>query len=78
MARAAVRRKTGTGNCADCGARIILALGVPPLDRERGPSMHVARHEATGGWTGRVLETGEDPRPGEYRHPVHQCQPDAA
>lgn len=71
MPRAAVR--TDRTDC-ECGARVILAAGVPPLDWAPDPAGTVAaKHLATGAWTARPYLPGMVLAPLEKRHAIHQC-----
>lgn len=59
----------------ECGARVILAKGVPPLGYTPDPAGTVAaEHKATGAWRARFLAKGEEPVFPEKRYAVHECE----
>jgi hypothetical protein len=66
--------RTDRTDC-ECGARIILALGVPPLDWDPDPAgTFAARHAASGAWHARPWNPGDVLAPLEKRRRVHRCE----
>jgi hypothetical protein len=65
--------RTDRTDCA-CGARVILARDVPPLDYAPDPAGTVAaRHAASGAWQARWWNPGDVLAVLEKRYRVHEC-----
>lgn len=66
--------RTDRTDCG-CGARIILASGVPPLDYNPDPAgTFAAKHASSGAWQARPYLPGLVLAPLEKRHRVHRCE----
>jgi hypothetical protein len=67
--------RTDRTDCECCQRRVILALGVPPLDWDPDPAgTFAARHAASGAWHARPYLPGLVLAPLEKRRRVHRCE----
>jgi len=73
MAR--VTARTDRTDCHRCGARVIIARGIPPLNWAPDPAGTVAaEHLASGAWRAWWLATGENAAAPAKRYRVHFCE----